>query len=287
MRFNKPFLGTPLNLAHRQLRGLVWWSVFQEGAGGRIRNLVDLTGDSDGAFSGIAIPPTVNSGWNPGKFGKTVMVDGVDDFIDIGAVPVILQNLPANGMTVTGWLFDHRTAINELGTLIGNLDVASASGWSIRTQALAGDGTRKLVWQAVFSGDDMSYTTNVGTIPNNDWVHVAIVIHSDHTATIYIDGVPVSLAGATPGTGNYIDDSGTDLVLGSLWWGGAYIQGFDGLFDDVRVYNRELLQPEIQDVVHDQFAAFADPLDIALLAQLAGVTFAAHYYRTLMQGDRL
>lgn len=72
----------------------------------------------------------------------------------------------------------------------------------------------------------------------NSWVHVAVVVDVSETSCIfYINGVAKN---ATPTSGNTptsINDNNTPVVVGGAWWGGQPNWYFDGLMDDVRVWN--------------------------------------------------
>lgn len=279
---NKPPLGTPLKSGHRQIPEGGWW-LFQDGAGGTAYNIVDLTGDTDGVFTNIDIPRSANSGWNPGKFGKTPIYDGTNDEI---IVPDALR-LSSQHQSITFWM---RAPVPVPGSKImigksNDLDpgAQNTSGWNIYVQA-----ARVCKWWV--TGTAVVASTTI--VDTGAWFHIACVRVGDDLTTsngdyfIYINGVledeTIGHVDNFPATRGY--NSNYDLTFAS---GFFYIPVSYGNFqlDDIRIFNRPLVQPEIQDIMHDGFDPFADLLDVAMLAQL-GVP-NSWYYRTLMQGDRL
>src|SRR4029077_10013224 len=75
-------------------------------------------------------------------------------------------------------------------------------------------------------------------VPTSAWTHVALS-YDGATATLYRDGAAVdsqSIAGS-------ISDSGADFTIGGRSGGDL---NFNGLIDEVEVFNRGLSQSEIQ-----------------------------------------
>jgi hypothetical protein len=81
----------------------------------------------------------------------------------------------------------------------------------------------------------------------NKWAHLAATYNgSTHTATLYVNGVQVA-------TGQWRFSNGTDenifLTIGCTMdinaWPNACPESYNGYIDEVRIYNRDLNQPEI------------------------------------------
>jgi hypothetical protein len=79
-----------------------------------------------------------------------------------------------------------------------------------------------------------------GTIRTGDWVHVAATYNSsDGVCKIYIDGTEKTTTKFTAGSGA-INNNGHEFFIGLTEEEGSYVHRFDGLIDDVRVYNTVL-----------------------------------------------
>lgn len=93
------------------------------------------------------------------------------------------------------------------------------------------------------SGDDsdgVSYTAN-GTISANTWYHI-VATWDGSTERIYVNGEEATI------TGTQATDSGwgTTHEIGQCWTTSDY--QFDGLIDDVRIFNRELCLDEVENL---------------------------------------
>lgn len=243
---SKPPLGTPIDRSHRQMQGLVGWWLFQEGAGGMVN---DLSGNGNiGTLNNFAFPPTPSSGWNPGRIGRTLAYDGTNDYIALGTASSF--GIPTGGDSKAFSFWFRTTGAGSGATqhMILSYGVAlQNSSWRISINAgLLG----------IFSnGGDSVSTSN--TYNDGEWHH-AVAMLDGNTLSLTVDGGDevVSADGTNINTADTVIEIGQDVVAGSRW--------FDGLIDDVRIYNRALTQPEIQDIRHLPFAAFMT-MDIAML----------------------
>jgi hypothetical protein len=87
-------------------------------------------------------------------------------------------------------------------------------------------------------------TSDDGIIATGSWQHLAIVRAAAGLTYFYHQGSDVKAGGATNATPV---SGGTDLQLGAVGTA-CTTQPFDGLIDDVRVYNRLLTAQEIFDI---------------------------------------
>jgi hypothetical protein len=79
-----------------------------------------------------------------------------------------------------------------------------------------------------------------GTIPENAWTHLVVVVDRAHAKTrYYINGKLDSVQNIPPTFRGSLDVEGGDLSLGSSW------QPFVGLLDEVKIYKRVLSESEI------------------------------------------
>lgn len=255
---NKPAIGTPLKLGHSQLDGLVLWYLFQEDAGGIIN---DLSGKgNNGTLNDFNFPSTVTSGWNPGKFGKTLAYDDLDDWVD--APGPVVTGTPA---TFCAWVNSRDFTDDSAQHIIA----VGVDGVSPNVMALRIDEATPVVHEGHVSIQARDGATNVffrgdTVLLINTWYHLAAVFESDVSRSVYLNG-------KWEATDTTVLDPLVGLnytAVGVLKHGSGDISVMDGLIDDARIYNKALIEAEIQDIMHNPFAAFDDGIDIALLAQL-------------------
>lgn len=171
--------------------------------------------------------------WRPalGKIDGAAELDGTQDWV---AVPDF--NLTTNNVTFTAWINGWKA--NDWAGIVYSRS-AMATGMHF-----GGDNKLHYTWNY---DDSSTWNWSGGpAIPQNDWALVAMVIEPDK-ATLYVYSVAGGLQSAVnniPHVPQTIDDLkfGYDDVVG----GWRY---FDGLVDDVRIYDRALTSQEILDLV--------------------------------------
>jgi hypothetical protein len=135
----------------------------------------------------------------------------------------------------------------------------SPNGWTFRTVSSDTAGKRTLYFQVPFSGSNSNswatYQSGYGTILRNSWYHaVAVWNSSTKTAKLYIDGTEPSYQVTHPGVGTYNSDASNNKEIGRIPHAGG-MQYFNGIIDDVRIYNRALSAEEIETVMHSKPAS--------------------------------
>jgi len=85
--------------------------------------------------------------------------------------------------------------------------------------------------------------TPVSSTDVNDgqWHHIVATHDADGSKRIYVDGV---LEGSRPSQA--FDASFNPLVIGGWWTGSTFRGGYNGLIDEVQIYNRALGASEVQ-----------------------------------------
>lgn len=116
----KPIKGTQLNNSFPANK-LVACFDFLAGVGDRISDLSPNRGRSwllgrrypDGSLTGFSFPGTASSGWNPGKFGRNLVFDGTDDYVNC-------LNTVSDIRTISFWAKPSSTTERflQIGTLI-------------------------------------------------------------------------------------------------------------------------------------------------------------------------
>jgi hypothetical protein len=198
---------------------------FTPGTGVFDYSLQNNFGEFKGGLSSIDI--------TRGKDGKGLNFDGVDDYIDLGNDPSL--KLTAD-MTIEAWA---KPAVNDAnmgiaGNLYGSGDnVSNYSGFGLaklssnRFCFMIGDGGPSLL---ILESD--SYFTD------NDWHHV-VGVRQRGINYLYIDGEIQSASGYKE-----LGDGGRYAFIGRR--NSSYNGGFfNGIIDEVKIYNRSLSPEEI------------------------------------------
>jgi len=89
------------------------------------------------------------------------------------------------------------------------------------------------------AGENYSFFTASHSISDNAWHHLAVVDRGNGTADFYKDGTLLETVTKT----NYNSDSTGDAAIGARH--DVFGQVFNGLIDEVRIYNRALSSDEI------------------------------------------
>jgi concanavalin A-like lectin/glucanase superfamily protein/Big-like domain-containing protein len=203
-----------------QRTGLVAAYGFEEGAGSSVAD-VSGTGN-DGSISGAT--------WTTsGRFGSALSFDGASDMVSIADSPSL--DLTA-GLTLEAWVNPRSLPsatwrsilLKERGSHLSYAMYANSS-----TNAPSGH---------VYIGGDRSArgTSQIGL---GTWTHLAATFDGA-VVRMYVNGVQV---GTRSITGSITTSTGALRLGGNTIWG----EWFDGLVDEVRIYNRALSTTEIQD----------------------------------------
>ena len=196
--------------------GLVLHYKFDETSG---TTVADSSGNGNSTLSNMT-----GSEWTTGKVGGALDFDGSNDFVGLGTS--FANNL--GDVTFSGWIYREGSNTSH-GEIFAKEHILS---FSVR------NSTNKLHFNfgVGSSWGSGSATESGSAIPMNQWVHVAGT-RSGSTVKVYIDGV--------------LEGTGTNADTGSnaLWAGighkptsGFY---FNGLLDDVRMYDHALSAGEI------------------------------------------
>ena len=192
-------------------KGLVAWYTLDDGSG-------TIVSDS----SGLGNNGVVNGGaaWTTGKVGGALIFDGIDGSVTVPHVNGLLAGNTAH--TVTAWVNVTSLPSNRAWILLLGNEGTGAHHWLINSSEVAQLG----VWNGgqVFP-----------TLPVGQWKHIAVTFDGARLAW-YVDGVLVGSSAAT------FDLEGMPLTLGEQHLGE---NNFNGMVDDVRIYNRALAAAEI------------------------------------------
>ena len=175
--------------------------------------------------------------WVAGMNGMALDFDGTEDYIDIGLGADDYFATLNSGLTVAAWVSREST---------GTYDIVFGAGRD-PVGTTAGDDNNG--WKfGIDSGDVikfttlgiLDYTSSVG-VPLGEWAHIAATFNEDGTEVqIYLDG---TLADTISGNGPANPATG----LYAVGFGGTWeLEFFDGMLDDVMIYNRVLSEAEVR-----------------------------------------
>jgi hypothetical protein len=183
----------------------------------------------------------VGATWtSEGKFGNALEFDGTDDYIEIKGYKGVLGS---RSRTVTAWI---KTGANKY------MDIMSWGNYSAGEQwifSVTGAGSRTEpagILRLSVSGGYISGSTRVA---DEKWHHVMAVLENNDLVNVsdvllYVDGEPDAPAKVIPQAIN--TTIGTNLRIGASSDGSN--KYFEGLIDNVRIYERALGAMEINDI---------------------------------------
>ena len=202
---------------------------------------LDISGNNnDGRLINMSITGNASSGPTTDcKFRNCLRFDGVDDYVD---VPTSSTLTITSTITLEAWV--KPGVVNPYGNIISKESAtAGKSQYDLRHGQVTTDSKFTFFYMGtndVYQG----YSTNAQFSDTAKWYHVvAVWTFGDSTsAKIYVDGV-LEAGSWWIGTGNvaaYSDNGGLDI--------GRFItaiQYYNGLIDEVRIYNRALSAEEV------------------------------------------
>ena len=217
------FFGSPLS-SFAQSSGLVAAYSFDEGTGTAV---LDQSGNN---LTGTIVGATWTTS---GRYGNALSFNGVSSYVDLGN-PVALHL--TGSMTLEAWIKAVANPSDD-GQIIAK---SNGAGWQLKTSPDTGPHTFGVKVSASSSVGVQRYSTTVPAL--GTWYHIAGVYDAAAgTLSTYVNGAldNGTLRGTVPTA--QIDQS-VNVNIGRRT-GGLY---FNGLIDEVRIYNRALSQAEIQ-----------------------------------------
>ncbi|HML74683.1 MAG TPA: choice-of-anchor Q domain-containing protein [Anaerohalosphaeraceae bacterium] len=186
-----------------------------------------VVADSIGGYEGKTVNIAGNP-WQAGYHGYALRLDGINDYVQVTGFEGITG--PAS-RTCSAWI--KATANSKEQTIISWGNGANGQKWMFRMQS---DGKLAVgVWGGYIYG-------NV-SVADGQWHHVAAVLAADSSPSVneiklYVDGLPQI---ATYSSTQPIDTlAGQNVQIGSVYNGTSQASFFNGLLDDVRIYNLSL-----------------------------------------------
>ncbi len=199
-------------------------------------NATDSAGTNNGAATSVtystSVAPTPYVNTNSGSF------NGTSSVINSGA-PAAFADLGA--MTVAAWINPASLGQSSLGRVVDkSASVSPTSGWTIFL-----GGTNTISFRVQYSTTTLVHQTANNAIALNQWQHVALTWDGSITAAnakLYVNGQETAYSTTTNAAGSRVSDASSSLRIGN---GPGSTTTFNGLIDDVRLYNRVMTPQEI------------------------------------------
>jgi hypothetical protein len=204
---------------------VAYWT-FDEASGSVATNT--LPGGYDGTLMNMD-----DSDWVAGVDGNALDFDGVDDYVEVAGYKGITGTASRSCMA---WI---KTSTVNGSILIWGDTSVNGQRWDLRLQDFGGHPGRLMV------SVKGAYRASRQNLADGNWHHVAAVLEEDGTPStadikLYIDGVADT------------DVDTVDYPINTAWLQdvtiGSSVSYFNGLIDDVRIYDRALSVTEIAEI---------------------------------------
>lgn len=167
----------------------------------------------------------------PALGGAAIRFDGVNDYVQVGPDPATRAT---SALTVEAWIFPMGPGATGNGMIVnreGEYEIARLASGEL--------------WWAVSNGGRWAVQRTGHFAPLHQWTHVALVYQSG-VVRIYANG---ELVQTSNGSGN-IGDAHPDMNDFRIGGRQGLSNPFDGLIDDVRVWNVAVTQADLRDRMH-------------------------------------
>lgn len=168
--------------------------------------------------------------------------NGTSDYIDLGTSINSLLPTGTADRTVEAWIY-MRSCSTTVSHIFHYGNNATNQAWGLVVHcASSGFGAHE--WT-------ITAADFVGSVPTNQWVHLAITLSAGNVKDHYMNGVKVGTLIKAPNTtiGSWSAKIGTRI---------SPLEYFDGVIDEVSVYNKALSPIEIASHYRDQANYYVD-----------------------------
>jgi len=203
--------------------------------------------DSSGQGNhGTAVTPSAFLFYNDGPLGQSIDFAGIDDVV---AIPSNATLDDMATITVSAWINPRSSGEGSFGRIVDKTGGTNPNnGWTF----FVSDTTffpagRTIVFEVDYSTQRLHSESVAGVYNFNQWQHVAVVWNGSAIpleVKFYVNGKQVTTTNPYDGIGTRTTDIGQPLRIGE----NNCCRAFDGLIDDVSVWNKELTPGEIREI---------------------------------------
>ncbi len=190
--------------------------------------------------------------WTIGRINGGLSFDGVDDAVQIGT-----GNLNVSSGAIAFWAYAENFA-DSTQFLFGH----ATQPWANRIQLYTNDTSGSL---GLGLGDSHTRHQNIQNLNTNTWYHVTLTWHGTNYV-VYVDG-----QAKANGTYTGLSVLGSYADIGNNGNSSERNEGFNGLVDEVHIYNRALSATEVQ-AVYNEYAGTPETYTLNIAAVNGSVT---------------
>ncbi len=206
------------------------WYTFDEGSG------TQATDASGAGHDGTITDAT----WTDGMHGGALDFDGANDYVLDDDGELYINGLTA--FTLTSWIRADATDV-DMGWVVGRDPTDGDDTFGIRYDQSGAYGGGSQVIKAGISTDGGNCQIESSSyVQTTEWQFVALTWQSGASMSLYLDGSTADALTYDSGAVSGAITGATKLLVGKPPKGSDW----DGLVDDVRLYNRQLSPAEIQ-----------------------------------------
>jgi len=162
-----------------------------------------------------------------------LFTEGNNEYIDCGS-DASLDDITV--ITISAWIFLNGWGQGKEGRIYDKEAI----------RLFSDENDASLTFEMAFPGQDGRWRTPTDSLSLSTWHHVAITYDRSSDANdpvMYIDGVSQTVTEERTPTGTASSDAGSAALIGNNAPSTQF--DFDGILEDVRIYDRALSAPEI------------------------------------------
>ena len=211
-----------------EMDGLIGWWKFDETNG-----TIAYDSSGNGNNGNLTGGPT----WATGKIGGALSFDGIDEYVDLGSSAILN---PSEAIAITCWFLPNEISKYAHGIPIVTRYIAGTD-FSRKSYVLKYSSLGKPEYYLYNGSSTVAFTPSSLVLTKNQFYFIAVT-YSNTGGDMYINDAKVAeleLGGLTS-----VMQSSVSTRIGG--WGHNDWPEFNGLIDDVRIYDRALSDAEVQ-----------------------------------------
>jgi len=174
-----------------------------------------------------------------GKIKGAMELDGTDDYINAGS-DTSLDNM--GDMTITAWVKPYSLGPSNYGRIADKDNTANGDGW-----LFAMNSSNRFYFSHDTTSTNVERISANNSITLNEWQHLAVTWDGDVTSStgvrLYLNGVETAYSSTLTPSGSAGDDSANNLCVANRCY--DYARTFDGLIDELKIWNYALTAEEV------------------------------------------